>query len=425
MHYHLNRGGVTRIIESQVHGIRLNHSDIHVKILCGISSGVVNMDNVEIVEDCLLNYMPPDIPVEHLSKSVVSIISLIKSHLTNHTIIHSHNPNLGKNPALSVALYQIACDGIQVINHYHDFAEDRPVNMKLFERSLPFMTAETPASILYPALPGYHYIVLNSCDEKRLINKGVDLRQVHFLPNPVAEPGTRQKEITDLKKKVSSILGFESYAKLCCYPVRAIQRKNIGEFILMAVLFGEIAGFAITLAPLNPVEIPAYERWKSFCTDHSINIRFEAGDLVDYDELIAISDFCITTSIREGFGMIYMEPWLAGTSVIGRELPCVVTDLKKHGMQFPRLYKSFLVQTAQGMEDFKNLSEEEQVNLILLAMKSRDKRAEIFSSNNFLETWLDPLPEEIILNNSKIIRQNFSIEAYGKQLLGIYSEVSR
>jgi glycosyltransferase involved in cell wall biosynthesis len=193
----------------------------------------------------------------------------------------------------------------------------------------------------------------------------------------------------------------------------------------MAVLFAEAANFAITLAPLNPVEIPGYERWKSFCDQNSINVMFEASDRVNYKELIAASDFCITTSIREGFGMVYMEPWLAGTPVIGREISCVIGDLKQSGLRFPRLYEKLQVETPLGKKDFKDISVDEQENVILSALKDRGIKKEIFQANAFLDTWLNRFPDDLILNNQKIIRQKFSLEEYGKQLFGFYSEISR
>jgi len=425
LHYHLNPGGVTRIVESQVKSISFNNNILPVKVLCGISSGLPMLSNIQIVQDRLMNYVSADISDENLVQNQAEIISLIRSHLTRHTIIHSHNPNLGKNPALTAALYKIAGEGVPVINHYHDFAEDRPANMEFLGRVLPLLTSETAERVIYPALSNYHYIVLNSCDVQRLTDKGINHRQIRFLPNPVPEWGSNLERSQDLREKVCSALGFSASDFLCTYPVRAIQRKNIGEFLLMAVLFAEAANFAITLAPLNPVEIPGYERWKSFCNKNSINVRFEASDRVSFKELIAASDFCITTSIREGFGMVYMEPWLAGTPVIGREISCVIGDLQHSGLRFPRLYEKLEVQTGQGKKDFKDISVDEQENVILNALKDRGIKKEIFQANTFLDTWLNRVPDDLILNNQKIIRQKFSLEEYGKQLLGFYSEISR
>ncbi|HEX2395559.1 MAG TPA: glycosyltransferase family 4 protein [Bacteroidales bacterium] len=425
LHYHLNPGGVTRIIESQIQSIHLNDSSFPVKIVYGSSSATPELKNTDIVQTGLFNYVDNAVSGEDLNKNLSDVLFLIRSCLKNSTIVHSHNPNLGKNPALTVAMHKIASEGTPVVNHCHDFPEDRPANMQLLERVIPGMSTETVERILYPRFQNYHYIVLNSCDYKRLLDKGILRRQIHLLPNPVPETKTAGINKGALREKVCSQLKINSSEILCTYPVRAIERKNIGEFILMSVLFSETANFAITLAPLNPVEIPAYERWKDFCRRNYLKIRFEAGERVNFKELISASDFCLTTSVREGFGMIYLEPWLLGTPVIGRELSCVIGDLKKQGLKFPRLYDKMEVPLGDRTQDFKDLSQDEQEIVISEAVRNPQSRNKIKAANGFLSSWLNNIPGDVIENNQKIIRQKFSLEEYGKQILGIYSEISR
>jgi len=425
LHYHLNPGGVTRIIESQVQGLLSCPEHPRIKILCGVTSGIPEIAQAEIIQDCLLNYTLADISYAIVSQNLSALLTLIRSHLTGQTVIHCHNPNLGKNPALTVALFKLASEGVPVINHCHDFPEDRPANMELLERTIPPLTSVASDQVLYPDFKKYHFVVLNSCDHQRLIEKGIVPGRIHMIPNPVPAWVQNQTEHPAQREKLFVKLGFANTAILCTYPVRAIQRKNIGEFILMSVLFAGTANFAITLAPLNPAEIPGYERWKSFCRKHALTVRFEAGATVDYAELIKFSDFCITTSVREGFGMVYLEPWQAGTPVIGRELTCIITDLKKKGLQFPRLYNRLAVMIHEKKADFKDLSPDDQEIVIVGAARSADTRQEIMDANPFLKTWLDKIPDGIIYDNQRIIRQKFSIEEYGKQVLGIYSEISQ
>lgn len=424
LHYHLNPGGVTRIIESQVGGMYLTGERHNIKILCGVSGQSPGLKDTRVIQNPVLNYTGENISSDLLMENISAIMSLVKSNMTGDTIIHAHNPNLGKNPALTVALYNIASQGIPVINHCHDFPEDRPANMNLLKRVIPIISSESINNILYPDFPKYRFIVLNSCDYGRLVDLGVTAGKIRLLQNPVAEFTNSFDEKRRLKEKVCSVLKFNPDAILCSYPVRAIKRKNIGEFILMSVLFAGIANFAITMAPANPGEIPAYLRWKEFCRHNSIPVRFEAGEAVNYEELIAASDFCITTSLREGFGMVYLEPWLAGTPVIGRELSCVINDLKQQGIRFPRLYDRFRVILDGKEGDFKDLSQDDQEKVISACVRRADTRENMLMQNRFLETWLNDIPAELILNNQEIIRQKFSLNEYGKQLLGIYSEVS-
>ncbi len=103
---------------------------------------------------------------------------MIRSFIIRHAtgfILHCHNPNLGKNPALTLAIYQLARQGFSIVNHCHDFPEDRPENMKrlndMFDQS-----GLSSREVLYPDLPGYHFAVLNTCDYNRV------LKMVYLLP---------------------------------------------------------------------------------------------------------------------------------------------------------------------------------------------------------------------------------------------------
>jgi hypothetical protein len=280
--------------------------------------------------------------------------------------------------------------------------------------------------VLYPNLATYHYITLNSSDSKQLVNSGIPVSRVHLLPNPVALSNRAEgADKPAVRRRIQDLFGFTSTGKICTYPVRGIERKNLGEFILLAALFSDRANFTITQAPKNPSELPLYLGWKRFCHDHGIKIIFESGDMVNHEELISISDFCITTSIREGFGMVYLEPWLAGTPVIGRNLPSVTKDLEAYGIEFPRLYSAIIVESGSRRTDFKDLEHGDQELLIQEVVRHKSSGMRLISNNSFLSGFLDDVPADTILNNQRIVQERFSLEKNGKELLAIYNEVSQ
>ena len=276
--------------------------------------------------------------------------------------------------------------------------------------------------VLYPDLPGYHFAVLNSCDYKRVLENGVTPDRVHLLQNPVSIASRRKYE---MKADIVARLGLDPEKKIITYPIRAIRRKNIGECILLAVLFEGTCQFNITQAPRNPAELPAYMRWKNFCEENKIQVKFETGVIVNHEDLIGISDFCITTSIREGFGMVYLEPWLAGTPVSGRDIPCITDDLRKYKLEFPRLYDRIEVETVTGNCDFRDLETGEQENLILRLLKSPREKELILRSNLFLDSLFNDVPPELIRKNRLLIRKHFSTTTYGKRLFTLYKNLSR
>lgn len=426
MHYHLNPGGVTRIIESQVGSMHGSDEEMSLTVLCGNDRGSANLSGASARTNSMLDYWNVFPQVEDFEKNVEAIIAIIKDNLTNSCILHCHNPNLGKNPALTLAVYRLAMEGYPVVNHCHDFPEDRPANLEILNRFLSGSSGLTLSDILYPRLPGYHFITLNSCDFQRILKTGVPVSRIHLLPNPVSfhKRGIETKD-QDLKKKICKILGFNTSRKICTYPVRAIERKNLGEFILLAVLFSDEAQFTVTQPPMNPVEVPQYNRWKSFCLGNDIQVKFESGKEVNHEELINISDFCITTSIREGFGMAYLEPWLAGTPVIGRDIPCVTHDLIRQGIEFSRLYSGILIQNEGRMTDFKDFTFEEQEKIITEIAGNNSSRSRLLQDNSFLVNFLDEFPNDTIQRNQITIKNEFSLDKYGKRLLAIYREISQ
>jgi len=422
IHYHLNPGGVTRIIGSQVQSLAEFEDIEDIVVLCGNCNNQSSLHGVRIIADPVLDYSKPDETGTDYNKKASGIKEFIRQH-TKGYILHFHNPNLGKNSALTLAVYQLASEGWPVVNHSHDFAEDRPENMEVLNR-MTGTTGLRTSEILYPGLVGYHFVVLNSCDFERVMNSGIPAGRVHLIPNPVAmgKSGTPRNK-GELRSRVLEKLNLDLRKKTCTYPVRGIKRKNLGEFILLAVLFKNTCQFVITQPPLNPVELPGYLQWKKFSDYHDIGIKFEAGEIIDHEDLIGISDFCLTTSWREGFGMVYLEPWLAGTPVSGRDLPCITGDLRKYGLEFPGLYDQISVRTSADARDFKDLEPEDQKMLIVRILESSREREKLIRMNPFLESLFDPVEDEIIHRNREIIRNQFSVPHYGKRLFALYKNI--
>jgi glycosyltransferase involved in cell wall biosynthesis len=424
LHYHLHPGGVTRIIGSQVKGL-LEEDNMHdVKVLCGNGFSLTSLSGVQVLENPGLLYRKADNPEADYQQESERIRTFIKDQAEGY-ILHCHNPNLGKNPALTLALYKLALEGFRIVNHCHDFAEDRPGNMVVLERMIREVGL-TASKIMYPDMENYHFAVLNSCDYDRILKQGIPASRVHLLPNPVTlgsfDP---MKDMRELRSEIIRKLQLDTKKKICTYPVRAIRRKNLGELLLLAVLFENTFQFIITQAPKNPEEVPGYLHWKDFCNNHNIGIIFEAGEIVNHEDLIGISDFCITTSAQEGFGMVYLEPWLAGIPVSGRNLPCITGDLKRAGLKFPGLYDRVMVPTARGDCDFKDMDPAEQEEWIVRILESSSAKEELTRMNPFLRFLFAGPEPGIIEQNRQIIINQFSVFQYGKRLLALYKNFSR
>jgi hypothetical protein len=93
------------------------------------------------------------------------------------------------------------------------------------------------------------------------------------------------------------------------------------------------------------VETRSYERWRELAHSVAPQAVFDVGHREDisFSQNLAASDYVLSTSVAEGFGMVFLEPWLSGRSVIARSLPTVAEDFLAAGIDFPLLYDSILI----------------------------------------------------------------------------------
>lgn len=423
-HYHLNPGGVTRIIQSQVKSLRIVMPNTPISVVCGFCPNQDFFgDDAELIVNEKLNYLSKEnLSKEHLEAEFQKIYSFFVETFSKQDILHLHNINLGKNPLVTLAANKLAMEGYKIINHAHDFAEDRPENWDFYKLILHDAFGYDVLDVLYPSLRNYIVCAINLSDLNRLNDYNFNCEGKFLLPNPVDLMAVDSSNSNQSRKKIINQLGLEENKKIITYPVRVIKRKNIGELILLAILFKEEANFLVTLPPKNPVEVERYEGWKAFCDENGIKIYFEVGTKLDFEDVILGSDSCITTSYKEGFGMVYMEPWLMGTPVIGREIPFIIEELKESNIKFPNLYSEFLVNYNGEIKDFKDFEVILQQKIIKETLEFKSYREELLEMNPVIKSILSEVPGEIIEHNKKIISETYSLEKFGERIYGIYKK---
>lgn len=246
-------------------------------------------------------------------------------------IWHIHNHALGKNSAMPGVVSWLAESGESILLHMHDFAEDgRPQNYRVNQERASY------AADLYPDIGSVHYGVLNARDHKIFTQAGFAAERLHLLANPV--------EINTPNHSAESKLLLETLGaeRLFLYPVRAVRRKNFGEMLLWAALAQDGDAFATTLGPTNQNYHAAYERWKCFAQKHELPVHFGIGEQYDwpFETIMQSAHAILTTSIAEGFGLAYLEPWLFGKAIIGRNLPEITADFTANAIELDGLYDS-------------------------------------------------------------------------------------
>ena len=431
IHYHLKTGGVTTVLLQQAQAI----SDCcRTLVLTGTPPEADFPFNTQVIDALAYDDLKTQ-PVTDPKTAAETILNAIQAHFGSPAdIIHIHNPTLSKNSHLLSILSALQAKGATLFLQCHDFAEDGRPNVFYREP--------------YPA--DCHYGVINSRDYEMLIRAGCKPEGLHRLTNTV--------------KRFDTPVVPPEITNRVLYPIRAIRRKNIGEAILLSLYFPNRETLAITLPPNSPIDYTAYEGWKIFAGDNQLNIDFDVGLTTDFVELLLTSRFILTTSITEGFGFSFLEPWLADKLLWGRRLPDICKDFEQQGIHLNHLYDRLLVPldwidvnayyrfwrrcvenvaslfdidlaeqqilsiadkiATSDHIDFGLLNEYFQKQIITRVLTDSEAYLYLIKINPYLSA---PAavnnPVELIAHNHRQIKRNYSLEKYRHELLGTYRRV--
>lgn len=316
VHYHLRPGGVTSVIKATDR--ILEEAGVPHQVLSGNSPGLEAFDYDESASGDLS---------AQLRKAA-------GAHFGDESLLwHFHNPCLGRNPALTRSLVQLARDGEAMVLQHHDLAEDgRPRNLAILDE------VEVP----YPDAPRIAHAFLNRRDRDVFLAAGLDPDRAVLLPNPI-QHFPRRDPVPEGPARV-------------LLPMRGLPRKNLGEFLLLAAAAPEGVEFLQGSAPTQPRWQPAYDAWRSFAEAEPLPVRFDVFAEHSPAWWFRHSTHLLTTSRQEGFGLVHIEA-ANHRRVLGRRLP----HLKLEGFPEDGLYDALGV----GGQDFAQLSDEEQREVIL------------------------------------------------------------
>ncbi len=337
VHYHLRRGGVTRVIETALDGLAEAGIDLEVVVLAGEAPypGSPLADRCRVVSG--LGYRNEIAAPGEADILATELGSAASNALGGPPDVwHFHNHSLGKNVAMPAVVDRLLGEDARLLLQIHDFAEDgRPENFRRQREAID--PARRP---WYPEAPQVHYAVLNQRDARFLAGSGLARDRLHLLPNAVASPPCDGDSQAPAFVKPGQ--------RFLLYPTRGIRRKNLGEMLLLAALSDGDCAFASTLAPENPEWRAIHDRWDAFAAKHDLPARLGIGadPSVSFGGLIGSADALLTTSVAEGFGLAFLEPWLAGKSIRGRDLPEITGDFSEKGVRLDGLYPRLDVPTA-------------------------------------------------------------------------------
>lgn len=473
VHYHLNRGGVTRVIENQLLALDNaldDHQPHEALILYGGRHEGWPTQLAQRLRRIRLRLQP--LPqLDYDSEQPPSARPLESQYVDAlqkagfapaDTIVHLHNHSIGKNAAIPRAVWNLAERGYGLLLQIHDFAEDqRPGNFQLLAKA----GAGQPDwhGRIYPQAPNVHFAVLNGRDRGVLHSVGVPPEQLHFLPNPVL-PLETLPDRDSARSKLAGLFSVPRDGRFLLYPVRGIRRKNLGEALLHSALSPEGTVVALTLPPLNPAEQTRHEEWKTAAQRWQLPFRFDVGapGALTFSENLAAADAILTTSVAEGFGMVYLETWLANRMLVGRDLPEITQDFTAAGLNLSRLrsrleipsdwidmqrlrqtlrnaFKTTLAaygrsepsRLSEQMEtklrgdtvDFGDLDESLQAAVIDRTVAQPSTRRELLDANPWIATKPDIGVGEFVNSNAAVVRREFSLRPSGLRLAAVYDSI--
>jgi glycosyltransferase involved in cell wall biosynthesis len=250
-------------------------------------------------------------------------------------ILHTHNPGLGKNPALTYAIKLLAETGrVKIINQVHDFPEEhRPAQLRALRQHANWR------EMCYYDLPNVIWATLTTTDAGKLAERGIPPEKIHVLPNPVNDILFRRSCRQDARPVIAEYarkhgFRFDPTKPFLLSPMKVMERKNNAEAV---ALIAKIPGWQLVISLDTDREYSA--RLKRRIRREKLPVVIGSGELFENPlPLFHAADAILTTSKQEGFGYAFLEGWLCGKLVVGRDIPEVTSDFTAAGMDLRHLY---------------------------------------------------------------------------------------
>ena len=395
-----------------------------------------------------------------------NLAEILDQKLADMDVILTENLGIGIDPTVTYAfyLYSQYCytSGIKkkFIYRVHDFVQQRPHffrNVKKFHE-YRFGVVPNWHSVLYPASPNIKYIAINRYDRSRLIEHGIEESNIFYIPNSVDRSMIPPDDRTDgLRTKIIRREKLDSSVRFILYPVRCVRRKNVEEAIFFTCLLNclsdgnttkktcHIGGkfhLLVSLKPENGDDARYADQLLEFVRKHRLPVSIGFNDLVALErecdpqdptkierygvgDMMRVADLVITTSVLEGFGFAYIEPWILDRAVIGRSIPFITPDFQLKGMKLGHFYTVLLVDG----KDFKDIGKSKAVPE--QALQERLDMIPRLADTDFVDKviernetpiratlrLLDPdKRKKIIAINKKVVEKVYSQSAIGKQI---------
>ena len=344
LHYHLRPGGVTTVIRNAQRALAGKH-------------------DVQVLADFGYDERPARNRAAFLSESS-ALAGCLAQHIQGVDVLHAHNAGLGKHPRLTYAVKLLAQQtNIKIINQIHDFPEDnRPVQL----RALRYCTGKRDdafwRAMCYFDAPNVVWVTLTAHDAAKLATRGVPSEKIRVLPNPVDDElftqfAPSRAELQKMKRELATFarahrFPFDPRKKILLSPMKVMVRKNNAEAVELVKRLKKYQ-LLISLDASSASDRTYSERLKRKVRRERLPVVIGFGaELNNPLPLFHLAHAILTTSKVEGFGYTFVEGWLCGKPVIGRDIAEVTHDFVAAGMRMNHFYREFDDNAVRRLEAF-------------------------------------------------------------------------
>lgn len=390
-----------------------------------------------------------------LTDQIKASMPLERHTQDNPYVLHLHNANLGKNPRLTLALKLLAeqLEGEDlpawILYQMHDFAEDhRPANWKALCNCSGHYDRQLATEMMYPTSTRVVWACINSADREKLVSIGLDPDSVSVLPNSVdietfsspalmdmSDTELEKQHLTsrdfagDLKERIGEFarqrnFTFAPNRKILLAPIKTLRRKNVIESVLLLTSLNaqnDCYQLVVTLPAASPADIEYCRAIEQFVKHNRLPVVIgmgeellaggngrvlQSGQVKRYAliDVFSLSEAVITTSVQEGFGYVFHEPWLAGKAVLGRNIPNVTCDFIAAGIRLDHLYDHLLLPCSLVADQWQEVVDAYQQKITALRKAAalqaipdedlynqinQDKTYKLYNQNESAEIFID------------------------------------
>ena len=347
LHSHWRPGGVRRVVELALPAVVQAASPALRKVTVlsggkageGLNIAPLGIETISHIDPVFDYFTDAAEGVEEITGRIARVLEQVAGGGDpRRLLLWFHNPALAKNPLVCAGVTAFAAaNGTALVMHHHDFwCAGRWERVETLRRC-GYEHPWAAAPVLFADGTRCRHVAINLTDCRTIapfFPGGVD-----YLPNPVERSLVVSRKCdASLQKWVQEKTGGRP---LWVCPTRLLRRKNLLEAVLLARWLRPEAVFATTSGAFSADET-GYARAVGQVAEESNGSvlvgLLDSPDAPAVAEVFPIAEAVLLPSLREGFGMGFVEAADAGVPVIARRLPHVDPDLEALGFTFPHRY---------------------------------------------------------------------------------------